>query len=249
MADPGLSVRLSQRGQIPLDAELSCAPGEVLGVVGPSGAGKTTLLRAIAGLYSAKAGRIAVGDQIWFDSTRKLSLPAHRRAVGLVFQEHALFPHLSALANVALAMGHHPSGERADRARDLLRRVHLDGLEARKPHALSGGQRQRVAIARALARDPKVLLLDEPFSAVDRRTRTRLHAEISELRRDLAIPMLLVTHDIEEVTRLSDRIALLDQGCVKLTGSPAEVLADPVGRELIWGEAPLRRVHGDREAS
>jgi molybdate transport system ATP-binding protein len=164
--------------------------------------------------------------------------------VGLVFQEHALFPHLSALANVAAALGDLPRSQRPARAAELLRRVHLDGLEARKPHQLSGGQRQRVAIARALARDPKVLLLDEPFSAVDRRTRTRLHAEIAALREGLSIPMLLVTHDIDEVARLADRIAVLDAGVLKLVGTPAEALSDPVARELIWGEATAVPIHG-----
>jgi molybdate transport system ATP-binding protein len=232
----GLSVRLVQAGPIPLDVTLECAPGEVLGVVGPSGAGKTTLLRAIAGLYRARSGRIACAGETWFDAEAGVNLAPHRRRVGLVFQEHALFPHLSALANVALAMGHRPANQRKDLAAQLLGRVHLDGLELRRPHTLSGGQRQRVAIARALARDPAVLLLDEPFSAVDRRTRTRLHAEIAELRGDLDIPMLLVTHDLDEVARLADRIALLDRGAVRLIGEPSQVLSDAIARELVWGE-------------
>ncbi|MEO8114121.1 MAG: ATP-binding cassette domain-containing protein, partial [Phenylobacterium sp.] len=119
MAEAGLSVELHQAGPIPLDLALACAPGEVLGVVGPSGAGKTTLLRAIAGLYRAKAGRIVCGGQTWFDSAAGVNLAPHRRAVGLVFQEHALFPHLSALANVALALGHRPRAERRPRAAEL----------------------------------------------------------------------------------------------------------------------------------
>lgn len=233
----GLSVALDQAGPIPLEVELACAPGEALGVVGPSGAGKTTLLRAIAGLYRARAGRIACAGEVWFDAAARIDRPPHRRRVGLVFQEHALFPHLSALANVALAMGHRPRGERRERAAALLARVHLTGFEARKPAELSGGQRQRVAIARALARDPAVLLLDEPFSAVDRRTRTHLHAEIAELRRGLDIPMLLVSHDVDEAARLCDRIAVLDQGVVRLVGQPTQVLADPLARDLLWGEA------------
>jgi molybdate transport system ATP-binding protein len=232
----GLSVRLRQAGPIPLDLEFACAPGEVLGLVGPSGAGKTTVLRAIAGLYQAQAGQVICGGQSWLDSAAGVNLAPHRRRVGMVFQEHALFPHLSARGNVELALGHRPKDERRARAMQLLGRVHLVGLEDRRPDRLSGGQRQRVALARALAREPEVLLLDEPFSAVDRRTRGRLQAEVAELRQGLAIPMLLVSHDLEEVARLADRIALLDQGKIRLTGAPEAVLSHPLARELVWGE-------------
>ena len=231
----GLSIRLAQAGPIPLDLSLACGPSQVLGLVGPSGAGKTTLLRAIAGLYRVRDGTMVCGGETWFDSGRSVDLPAHRRRVGLVFQEHALFPHLSALGNVALALGHRPRAERPGLARDLLSRVHLEGLENRKPAELSGGQRQRVAIARALARDPAVLLLDEPFSAVDRRTRSALHAEIAALRGALSIPMLLVSHDIDEVVKLSDRIAVLDHGRIVAEGPPEAVLADPTAREVLFG--------------
>ena len=236
MAEPGLSVSLRQSGPIPLDVAFACAPGEVLGLVGPSGAGKTTVLRAIAGLYRTRAGRVGVGGAVWFDSETHVHLPPHRRRVGLVFQEHALFPHLSAADNVAVALSDHPRTERRGRAFALLSRVHLDGLESRKPAELSGGQRQRVAIARALARDPQVLLLDEPFSAVDRRTRVHLQAEIVALRKDLAIPMLLVTHDVDEVARLADRLCILDQGQVCLSGRPDEVLTQPAIRALLLGD-------------
>lgn len=232
----GLQLRLAQVGPIPLDIALSCAPGEAVGVVGPSGAGKSTLLRAIAGLYRVRSGKIAVGTETWFDTETGVDLPAHRRAVGLVFQEHALFPHLTALANVTIAMGHHPRAERRDRAAGILSRVHLSGLEHRKPHALSGGQRQRVAIARALARDPAVLLLDEPFSAVDRPTRARLQAELIALREGLLIPMLVVTHDLDDAARLADRLCVLDAGKVRFSGSPAAAYRDVVARTLLLGD-------------
>ena len=230
-------MRIRQAGPILLDIDLVCAPAEVLGIVGPSGAGKTTLLRTIAGLNRPTAGRIVAGDEVWFDGDAGICLPPHHRHVGLVFQEHALFPHLSALENVVTALVDRPRSEREDRAKELLRRVHLAGLEARKPDALSGGQRQRVAIARALARDPKVMLLDEPFSAVDRRTRVSLHAEIAALREHLSIPLLLVTHDVDEVARLADRLCVLDEGRVRHVGPPAEVLSRPDARALLLGDS------------
>ena len=223
----GLSLKIAQAGPIPLAAELTCAPGEMLAIVGPSGAGKTTLLRAIAGLYRPASGRISCGGEVWLDTAAGINLPPHRRRAGLVFQSYALFPHMSALANVAAAMGHRARGERAERARALLARVHLAGLEDRRPAALSGGQQQRVAVARALAREPAVLLLDEPFSAVDRRTRRQMHADHENLRKTLAIPILLVTHDLDEAGVLADRLCVLDRGETLQTGPPAEVKSAP----------------------
>ena len=223
----GLRLKIAQAGPIPFAAELTCAPGEMLAIVGPSGAGKTTLLRAIAGLYRPAAGQISCGGETWLDTAAGIDVPPHRRRVGLVFQSYALFPHMSALANVAAAMGRHPRGERAARARALLARVHLEGFEDRRPAALSGGQQQRVAVARALAREPAVLLLDEPFSAVDRRTRRQMHADLASLRQTLAIPILLVTHDLDEAGALADRLCVLDRGETLQTGPPAEVKSAP----------------------
>ncbi|RAK66484.1 ATP-binding cassette domain-containing protein [Phenylobacterium kunshanense] len=232
----GLVVRLRQRRPVDLDLELACASGRVLGVVGPSGAGKTTLLRFIAGLGRADEGSIRVAGETWFDSVSGVWRPPHRRAVGLVFQEHALFPHLTALDNVALALKRLPARARREEAARLLARVHLAGLEQRRPSALSGGQRQRVAIARALARDPAVLLLDEPFSAVDRRTRASLHRQLAELRQSLDIPVVLVSHDIEEVVRLADEVAVLDRGCIVRHARADELLADADMRRLLLGD-------------
>ena len=222
-----LSVALSQAGPIALDVDIACGPGELLALVGPSGAGKTTVLHAIAGLQRPAAGRIVAGPDIWFDGAFGIMVPPQARAVGLVFQDYALFPHLSALDNVRLAMRHVAEPERTAEAVSLLARVHLDGLEARKPDQLSGGQRQRVALARALARDPKVLLLDEPFSAVDRMTREPLKEELASLRRSLAIPIILVTHDLEEAQALADRICVIDRGRTLQTGTPDDVRLRP----------------------
>ncbi|HEX6103464.1 MAG TPA: ABC transporter ATP-binding protein [Alphaproteobacteria bacterium] len=222
-----LSVRLEQSAPIPLDAALEVAEGELLALVGPSGSGKTTVLRCIAGLHRPRAGHVRCGDAAWFDSGGAIDLPPQERSVGFVFQSYALFPHLTALENVATALGHLPREARARRARALLELVHLAGLEARRPAELSGGQQQRVAVARALAREPKVLLLDEPFSAVDQVTRRKLQRELAELRRGLAIPMILVTHDLEEAAMLADRLALLHHGRTLQTGTPEEVLTRP----------------------
>jgi molybdate transport system ATP-binding protein len=149
-----------------------------------------------------------------------------------VFQNYALFPHLTALENVAAAMGHVPAGERHARAAALLERVHLGGLQARRPAELSGGQQQRVAVARALARDPAVLLLDEPFSAVDRVTREKLYRELVGLRASLHIPVVLVTHDLDEAAALADRLTVLHRGRTLQTGAPLDVLRRPASVEV-----------------
>ena len=226
MAD-GIRIRLQQRGPIPLDAALECAPGKVLALVGPSGSGKTTVLRAIAGLLRVGEGEIHSNGDCWFDSRRGVDVETRRRRVGYVFQNYALFPHLSALHNVMEALLDRPAAEREQRARDVLARVRLAGLEDRLPAALSGGQQQRVAVARALAREPQVLLLDEPFSAVDRATRQRLYRELAELRRDLAMPVILVTHDLDEALMLADQLCVLHQGRTLQTGEPYAVMTRP----------------------
>ena len=228
---PGLQVSLAQPGPIPLDLSLHCGPGELLSLVGPSGSGKTTILRAIAGLYRPSNGRVRCRDETWLDTAAGIDLSARRRAVGMVFQSYALFPHLCALDNVLEAVPRNLP-DREGRAARLLQRVNLQGLERRLPRHLSGGQQQRVAVARALAREPAVLLLDEPFSAVDKVTREKLYGELAELRRALAIPIVLVTHDLDEATLLSDRLALLSRGRVLQTGAPLEVLHRPSSVEV-----------------
>jgi molybdate transport system ATP-binding protein len=175
---------------------------------------------------------VRCNGSIWLDTKRGLDLPPHRRPVGLVFQTYALFPHMTALGNVVAALGHRPARERVARARDLLTLVHLAGFEARRPAALSGGQQQRVAVARALAREPAVLLLDEPFSAVDRPTRRKLHGELAELRQSVRIPIVLVTHDVEEAAALADRLCVIDHGETLQTGRPPELLARPANARV-----------------
>jgi molybdate transport system ATP-binding protein len=223
----GLSVRVAQQVPVPLDAGFDCAPGELLALTGPSGSGKSTLLRCIAGLERGARGTIACGGSVWLDSDRRVNATPQARSVGLVFQHYALFPHLSALGNVQAALGHRPREVRAVRARELLASVHLAGLEQRRPSQLSGGQQQRVAMARALARDPQALLLDEPFAAVDRVTRQKLYRELAELRRSLAMPIVLVTHDLDEAAMLADRMCILYRGRTLQIGTPQDVMTRP----------------------
>jgi molybdate transport system ATP-binding protein len=253
--DAGLSVRLDQEHRIPLKAAFEVRPGELLALVGPSGSGKTTILRAIAGLVHPVRGEVSCGDERWLDTVRGIRATPQARRVGMVFQHYALFPHLSAVGNVEAALLDEPPAGRRARARDLLAMVHLGGLEDRLPRQLSGGQQQRVALARALARQPKVLLLDEPFSAVDQVTRRRLQRELVLLRQRLAIPIVLVTHDLEEAGYLADRMVVLSRGETLQDGPPFEVMAKPrsvqVGRlvdfpNLLRGEVLAHEPGRDR---
>lgn len=223
----GLKIRLRQDSPIPLDVALACPPGELLALVGPSGSGKSTILRSIAGLYRPHQAEVVVDGEVWSDTSAGTDVPTWQRRVGLVFQSYGLFPHMTALANIEAALGHVPQADRSGRASDLLSLVNLDGLEARCPAELSGGQQQRVAVARALAREPKVLLLDEPFSAVDKMTRGRLYRELAAIRQRLDMPIILVTHDLDEALMLADTLCLLHRGSVLQTGKPIDVLQRP----------------------
>ena len=227
-----LRLNLCQDLPIPLEVAFDCAPGEILALVGPSGSGKTTILRAIAGTYKPEQGFINVGETVWFDAGADVFIPSHDRSVGMVFQNYALFPHMNALENVAAALGHLPRNQRKLRAHELLDRVNLSGLEKRRPGSLSGGQQQRIALARALARDPAVLLLDEPFSAVDRATRQRLYREIAELHSSLSMPVVLVTHDLDEAMMLADRVAIVHRGRLLQIGVSSEVALKPASAKV-----------------
>lgn len=218
---------IQQSRPVPLSAQLECEGGRLLALVGPSGSGKSTLLRLIAGLMRPDEGRIVCGPATWFDSQNGIHLPPQMRNVGFVPQNFGLFPHLSAQANIEAGLGHLEPHERQARASRWLEKVHLRDLARRRPAELSGGEQQRVAVARALARDPSILLLDEPFSSVDRPTRERLYLELAQLKQELAVPIVMVTHDLTEAVLLADRIALLDQGRVLQSGTPVEVMAKP----------------------
>jgi ABC-type sulfate/molybdate transport systems ATPase subunit len=194
---------------------------QTVALVGPSGAGKTTVLRAIAGLRKPDRGRIALGDRAWFDAATKVDLPPERRSVGLVFQEYALFPHMTVRGNVAFG------GASDARVRELLERVRIAHLADERPAGLSGGERQRVAVARALARDPRVLLLDEPLSALDAHTRAVVRGELQEVLAALALPTLVVTHDFRDAAALADRIGVIVDGRLRQEGTAAELVAHP----------------------
>lgn len=236
-----LQVSLFNTTPMRLAAEFECAAGELVALVGPSGSGKTSVLRAIAGLLKSPqlTGRISVGDELWFNkgANTSVNLTPQERRVGLVFQNYALFPHLTAIKNIAIntinttAMAKNASKisgfESFEAFQALFERLGLAGLEHRLPSELSGGQQQRVALARALARHPKVLLLDEPFSAVDAPSRQTLYRELANLRHSVSTPMVLVTHDLQEARRLADRVVILDAGTTLQSGTPEQIFSRP----------------------
>ncbi|HUG60878.1 MAG TPA: molybdenum ABC transporter ATP-binding protein [Methylomirabilota bacterium] len=221
-----LEVTAKATGPIPLDVSFRVEPGELMALVGHSGSGKSTILRTIAGLWRPSQARVCVNGTTWLDTEAEVFLPPHARRVGIVFQSYALFPHMTAEANVAVAMDHLPASQRPSEARRLLALVNLAGLERRRPAELSGGQQQRVAVARALARKPQALLLDEPFSAVDRATREALYGEIAALRAHLNMPVILVTHDMDEARLLADRMVVIEHGGMLRAGTAAEIMFD-----------------------
>lgn len=219
-----LNVSLTDTCQPALNVEFSCASGELLALVGPSGAGKSTVLRCIAGLHKASQGVIRSHQRDWFNSDPKINLTPQQRRVGFVFQNYALFPHLTVSQNIQLACSDSNNHGLVD---NLLSKVRLHGLGHRYPNQLSGGQQQRVALARALARNPEVLLLDEPFSAVDKVTRRKLYLELNSLRRELDMPIILVTHDLDEAAMLADSMVVIHHGQTMQQGTPSQLLHHP----------------------
>ncbi len=205
-------------------------------MIGPSGAGKSTLLRLIAGLLTPASGRIECEGEVWYDGHR--SVPVDRRRVGFVFQDYALFPHMSVRANVAY-------GARVA-VDPLLERIGIDHLAKAKPRALSGGERQRVALARALARDPKLLLLDEPLSALDPATRGRIADELSATVAEVGVPTLIVTHSFDEAVALADRVIVLEEGHITQVGRSSELLRAPQ-TAFVAQFAGLNHVEGDAD--
>ena len=203
--------------------DLSIANGEFLTLLGPSGCGKTTILRLISGFEKPTTGHVFINGRQVND------LPPEKRQVNTVFQNFALFPHMTVFDNVAFGLKMQKVGKNEinERVREILRTVHLESLADRKPHQLSGGQQQRVALARAIVNNPVVLLLDEPFSALDFRLRQKMQLELKHLQRKLGITFVFVTHDQEEALAMSDRVVVMNQGHIEQVGTPQAVYEEP----------------------
>ena len=210
----------SAQGEFTMALQLNIEQGEFISLFGQSGAGKTTLLRCLAGLEKPDAGSIKVNGESWFDSRSGAMLPARHRRAGYMFQDYALFPNMTVRGNLEFALR---PGANRQRVAELIELMGLGELQQRKPDTLSGGQKQRVALARALAAEPQLLLLDEPFSALDHGIRVRLQDEVMRMQRHFGLTTVMVSHDIGEVYKLSQRVMVIEQGSIAKQGSPAEV--------------------------
>ena len=212
----------SHTGEMNLKIKTSAEKGDFITVFGESGAGKTTFLRILAGLEQPDKGYIKVDNQVWFDSIAKINLPPQKRKIGFVFQDYALFPNMTVEENILFAM------EKKDKKflENLLELIDLKALRNRKPQTLSGGQKQRVALARAIARKPDILLLDEPLSALDIKTRHILQEEIAKIHKQFKLTTFLVSHDYSEIFKLSNKVIYLKNGKVVKEGSPEEVFLE-----------------------
>jgi molybdate transport system ATP-binding protein len=210
MGDMTLDVQLTKKRHFfNLDVSFSCPEKKMLVLVGPSGGGKTTLVRLLAGLDKPDEGTITFGDEVWFDSGRNIFVPPQKRRLGYVFQEFTLFPNLTLYENAAFAA---PDKAGRKEVEGLLELFQIAHLRDRKPHMVSGGERQRCAICQALIRRPRVLLMDEPFSALDVATRRNLREELNAIKKDLSFPVVYVTHDINEALYLADDILPIVEG-------------------------------------
>jgi len=214
-------------GALELEVELRVAPGECVALAGPSGAGKSSILRIAAGLLRPREGTVRCANETWLDTSAGVDVAPDHRRCGYVFQEYALFPHLSAWQNVAYGLRDLPRSQRRGRALELLERFGMGALCDARPRTLSGGERQRVALARALARAPRALLLDEPLSALDARTRAAASRELQSILAEVGVPALLVTHDFTEAAALGSRVGVIDGGRIVQEGTATELATRP----------------------
>lgn len=221
-------------GRASITAQLRCPldPPSVTILFGPSGSGKTTILRCLAGLEQPEEGTISVGDEMWFDATAGVTVPPQARRLGYMAQDYALFPNYNVEGNVAYGLTGLSSQEKKRRVDEVLHLLQIEALAQQNPTQLSGGQRQRVALARAIARRPRLLLLDEPLSALDAPMRARLCKDLRRLLTQLAIPSVVVTHDWTEALVLGDQMAVIDNGRVLQTGTPQDVFSRPMNAEV-----------------
>lgn len=201
--------------------------GEVLGLLGASGSGKSMTLRCIAGLERPTRGKIVLNDRVLYDSERGIDLPARKRKVGFLFQQYALFPHMTVVQNIGFGLEGMSKGSKEEKVRNMLGRMHLEGLENRYPSQLSGGQQQRVALARALAIEPEVLLLDEPFSALDNHLRSQMENQLLETLAEYSGVTLFVSHNMEEVYRICEKLVVMSEGSVAASGPKVEIFQNP----------------------
>ena len=201
------------------------APAGITALFGPSGSGKTLTLRCITGLLTPDGGRVALGQRVLYDHSAGVDLATRDRHIGYVFQHYALFPHLSAAANIGYGLHELSPADRSARVKELLEMVGLTGFADRHPQQLSGGQQQRVALARALAPGPDLILLDEPFAAIDSFVRDHLREQLRAIHARTEVPMILVTHDVDDVRRLADTVVLYGHGTVLEVGATSDVLA------------------------
>lgn len=210
-----------------LDVEFDVPPGFMI-LFGASGSGKTTTLKSISGIVSPDTGRITIGDEVLFDSSERKDLPIRKRGVGYVFQDLALFPHLTALANVEFGMSSLSRSDRRRKAQAMMDSLRISHTAARKPREISGGEAQRVALARALAHQPRILLLDEPLSAIDEATKRGIIADLKSINQELRLPIIYVTHSRQEAVSLGERVIVYEQGRVVASGEPFSVFGTPV---------------------
>lgn len=236
------------RNEFTLQAEFDAPPGITI-LFGASGSGKTTTIKSIAGIVRPDSGHISINGNTLFDSERGIDKPIRERGVGLVFQNLALFPHMTALGNVEFALGGLSKGERRRRALELLERLRITHTAERRPSRVSGGEAQRIALARALASNPRLLLLDEPLSAIDEATKQEIIADLKMINRELHLPIIYVTHNRDEAVMLGDYLIAYERGQVVATGEPGEIFVGPVtgriarltGVENVFEGVVLRR--------